>query len=148
MGQQARDGAARMAELDRLIAREQLLKRQAQTQKKVRPPAMTAPRVKVCGCLDEVVAAQNRILAACNEAREPLTPREVSIVSLLASSGVQDKHIAYILGIGTRSVRIYVHHILRKLKLDSRTELALYGVMRGFVIGYALAAAAKTAEAS
>jgi two-component system, NarL family, nitrate/nitrite response regulator NarL len=54
-----------------------------------------------------------------------LTSREREIMRLIAS-GLSNKAIAWRFGIATYTVKNHVHHILGKLTLHSRLEIALY----------------------
>jgi DNA-binding NarL/FixJ family response regulator len=56
-----------------------------------------------------------------------LTPRELDVVTLVGE-GKANKEIARQLGIGERTARTHVSNILRKLRLTSRTQLALWAV--------------------
>lgn len=53
-----------------------------------------------------------------------LTPREQAVCELLAA-GLCNKTIARRLGMAVSTVKIHVHHILKKLALESRTEVAI-----------------------
>ena len=53
-----------------------------------------------------------------------LTPKEETVFELLAS-GLPNKIIAYRLDLSISTVKIHVHHIIRKLKVRNRTEAAL-----------------------
>ena len=53
-----------------------------------------------------------------------LTSREWAVVSLLAG-GVPNKDIAVRLGMSLSTVKAHVHHIIRKLNVRNRTEVAL-----------------------
>lgn len=55
---------------------------------------------------------------------EKLTPREIIIMKLMAK-GLQNKEIAYELGIKTRTVEFHVTNILSKLGVDCRVEAVL-----------------------
>jgi DNA-binding NarL/FixJ family response regulator len=56
-----------------------------------------------------------------------LTRRELDVVTLVGE-GKANKEIARELGIGERTARTHVSNILRKLRLTSRTQLALWAV--------------------
>jgi DNA-binding NarL/FixJ family response regulator len=58
-------------------------------------------------------------------ASNPLTEREYDVLKCIAS-GDTNKQIATKLNLGTTTVRSHVSHILRKLNLENRTQLALY----------------------
>lgn len=58
---------------------------------------------------------------------EPLTPREIEVLQLVAS-GAANKEIAAQLSITERTARTHVSNILGKLGLASRTQAALWAV--------------------
>jgi DNA-binding NarL/FixJ family response regulator len=55
-----------------------------------------------------------------------LTPRERAVFHLL-SAGLPNKLIARELGMAVSTVKIHVHHILKKLNVQNRTEVAISG---------------------
>jgi DNA-binding NarL/FixJ family response regulator len=55
-----------------------------------------------------------------------LTPREQAVFKLL-SEGLPNKLIARNLGLALSTVKIHVHHILGKLNVQNRTEVAIWG---------------------
>lgn len=61
---------------------------------------------------------------------EPLTEREVEIISLIAQ-GKSNRDIAGDLVISEATVRTHVSNILGKLHLSSRTQAALYALRKG-----------------
>jgi DNA-binding NarL/FixJ family response regulator len=61
-----------------------------------------------------------------------LTSRELDVLRLVAA-GKPNKHIAAELGISDRTARTHVSRILRKLRLSSRTQAALWAVREGLV---------------
>ncbi len=63
-------------------------------------------------------------------AGEPLTPREVDVLRLVAR-GMPNEDIAQRLSISEATVRTHVSHILAKLGLDNRTQAALYALRSG-----------------
>jgi len=62
---------------------------------------------------------------------EPLTPREVEILRLIAS-GLDNHTISQRLVISEATVRSHVSHITDKLHLASRTQVALYALREGY----------------
>jgi two-component system, NarL family, response regulator YdfI len=64
---------------------------------------------------------------------EPLTPREMEILHLLAG-GDSNKTIATRLGISVHTVKFHVSSILAKLGVSSRTEAVALGLRLGFVL--------------
>ncbi len=61
-----------------------------------------------------------------------LSPREQDILKLIAR-GDSNKEIARELGIAETTVKIHVQHILRKLDLSSRVQVAVWASERGLV---------------
>ncbi|MDF1482784.1 response regulator [Extensimonas sp. H3M7-6] len=59
-----------------------------------------------------------------------LSPREREILALIAA-GLANKAIARDLGIAETTVKIHVQHILRKLKLSSRVQAAVFATSQG-----------------
>jgi NarL family two-component system response regulator LiaR len=62
---------------------------------------------------------------------DPLTPREVEVLRLVAQ-GRSNQEIADALVISETTVRTHVSNILSKLHLASRTQAALYALREGF----------------
>ncbi|MCG6876449.1 MAG: response regulator transcription factor [Betaproteobacteria bacterium] len=63
----------------------------------------------------------------------PLSPREQQILILIAE-GWTNKQIARELGVAESTVKIHVQHILRKLKLESRVQAAVYATENGLAL--------------
>lgn len=61
---------------------------------------------------------------------DPLTEREVDVLRLVAQ-GLSNDDIAEKLVVSERTVRTHVSHILDKLHLANRTQMALYAVREG-----------------
>ena len=61
---------------------------------------------------------------------DPLTEREVEVLRLVAQ-GLSNDEIAQTLVVSERTVRTHVSHILDKLHLANRTQMALYAVREG-----------------
>ncbi len=59
-----------------------------------------------------------------------ISPRERGVLALLAR-GASNKEIARELGLAESTVKIHVQNILRKLKLSSRVQAAVYAVESG-----------------
>jgi DNA-binding NarL/FixJ family response regulator len=66
------------------------------------------------------------------EPEPELTERELEVLRLVAG-GLQNKAIALELGIAEKTVKTHVSNILGKLRLDDRTQAAVYAVRRGLV---------------
>ncbi|MEM8924431.1 MAG: LuxR C-terminal-related transcriptional regulator [Actinomycetota bacterium] len=62
----------------------------------------------------------------------PLTEREIHVVRLLAQ-GASNPEIAARLGIGRRTVATHVEHILCRLDVANRTEVAVWACRQGIV---------------
>jgi DNA-binding NarL/FixJ family response regulator len=63
---------------------------------------------------------------------EPLTPRELQVLRMLAD-GLGNKEIAANLGISEHTAKFHVTQILGKLAAGSRTEAVAIGIRRGLV---------------
>ncbi len=61
---------------------------------------------------------------------DPLTEREVEVLRLVAQ-GLSNDDIAEKLVVSERTVRTHVSHILDKLHLANRTQMALYAIREG-----------------
>jgi DNA-binding NarL/FixJ family response regulator len=58
--------------------------------------------------------------------RVTLTARQGQIVSLVAQ-GMKNKEIAYVMGITEGTVKVYLYKLFRKLGMNDRLDMALYG---------------------
>ena len=70
--------------------------------------------------------------AGTREAERVLTPRELELVRM-AAHGLRNREIAKRLCITEGTVKIHLHKIYQKLKIDGRLELALYARDRGLL---------------
>ena len=66
------------------------------------------------------------------EASTILTPREVEMVGMVAR-GLRNKEMSERLAISEGTVKIHLHNIYRKLKVESRVELTLYAQSKRLV---------------
>jgi DNA-binding NarL/FixJ family response regulator len=66
------------------------------------------------------------------DAVSELTSRELDVLRLVAV-GKPNKQIAAELAISERTARTHVSNVLRKLRLSSRTQAALWAVKQGLV---------------
>lgn len=66
------------------------------------------------------------------EAANLLTPREIEMVSMVAR-GLRNKEMSERLSISEGTVKIHLHHIYRKLKVENRVELILYAQSKRLV---------------
>src|SRR5690606_1907014 len=71
------------------------------------------------------------VAATAEPAPTVLSPREQEIVGYIAQ-GASNKEIARELGVAESTVKIHVQHILRKLNLSSRVQVAVYASERGY----------------
>lgn len=62
----------------------------------------------------------------------PLSPREMEILEHV-TRGLSNKEIAYKLGISHQTVKNHMTAILRKLRVDDRTQAAVYALRHGWV---------------
>ncbi len=54
----------------------------------------------------------------------PLTKRERELIALIAQ-GMQNKNIAHVLNISEHTVRAHIGNIMRKYRLQNRTQIAV-----------------------
>jgi len=66
------------------------------------------------------------------QAEEPLTPRELEVMTQLAK-GFSGKEAALILGISPKTVEIHRSSVMRKLKLRNLVEMVHYAVRNGII---------------
>jgi len=66
------------------------------------------------------------------ELSEPLTPREVEVLRLLAT-GLSNRDIASLLFIGEGTVKTHVEHIIGKLAVSDRVQAAVWAARQGLV---------------
>jgi DNA-binding NarL/FixJ family response regulator len=70
--------------------------------------------------------------AHIEEAADPLTPRELEVLEMLAE-GLSNKLIAYRLSISDHTAKFHVNSILAKLNAGTRTEAVVRAVRLGLV---------------
>jgi DNA-binding NarL/FixJ family response regulator len=68
-----------------------------------------------------------------DEAAEPLTPRELEVLALVAE-GRSNKAIAEALGISDQTVKFHVASIIGKLGAANRTEAVRRAVRQGLIV--------------
>jgi DNA-binding NarL/FixJ family response regulator len=86
----------------------------------------------VCGSSLHPQLAHTLFCALRRPAAAPLTDREREVACLLAL-GHSNKEITRALLLSEPTVRTHVSHILRKLNLSNRTEVARYALCEGLV---------------
>lgn len=79
-----------------------------------------------------VVDSLLRREAGEKEAANVLTPREIEMVGMVAR-GLRNKEMSERLAISEGTVKIHLHHIYRKLKVENRVELILYAQSKRLV---------------
>jgi DNA-binding NarL/FixJ family response regulator len=84
------------------------------------------------GLLTALEPTPSRRRAVSEVVEEPLTPREVQVLELLAE-GLANKAIAGRLGISDQTVKFHVAAILGKLGVANRTEAVRAAVRRGVI---------------
>ncbi len=62
-----------------------------------------------------------------------MSPRERDIVSHIAA-GASNKEIARALGVAESTVKIHVQHVMRKLKLSGRVQIAVFAAANGALV--------------
>jgi DNA-binding NarL/FixJ family response regulator len=72
------------------------------------------------------------LLARPEEPADPLTPRELQVVKLIAEAHTNDQ-IAQVLTISPRTVERHRENIMGKLGMRDRVELTRYAIRRGLV---------------
>ena len=70
--------------------------------------------------------------AAEKEAARDLTPREIELVRL-AASGLRNREMSRRLAISEGTVKMHLHNVYRKLKLENRVALANYVRQKGLM---------------
>ena len=98
-------------------------------------------RVTIAGEFPTLAAARASRLAAdafvlphddLAPSPEPLTPREIQVVELLAE-GLSNRHIGERLGISAETVKFHLAAISGKLGASNRTDVVRRAVQRGLI---------------
>jgi DNA-binding NarL/FixJ family response regulator len=71
--------------------------------------------------------------AAANEARPPLTPRELEILACLGE-GLSNKAVARRLGISAHTVKFHLEAVFAKLGASSRADAVARGLRGGLIL--------------
>lgn len=84
------------------------------------------------GSLLQPVVASKLLRQVSQPETEPLTPRELEVLSHLAK-GLQNKEIALALTISERTVKFHVSSLMAKLGVGNRTEAVSRAAQRGLI---------------
>jgi DNA-binding NarL/FixJ family response regulator len=105
-------------------------------------PTLAAARAwqREAGATDAIVVAPDRTVREpvdddgddSESLQEPLTPREIQVIELLAE-GLSNKTIAARLGISDQTVKFHVASISGKLGAANRTDAVRRAVRRGLI---------------
>lgn len=71
--------------------------------------------------------------SASDALEEPLTPRELEVLSMLAE-GISNKLIAHRLRISEHTVKYHVTSLMAKLQAGSRTDAVIQGIRHGLIL--------------
>lgn len=67
----------------------------------------------------------------CQQAKEPLTPRELEILRLLAAGGAANKDIAKALGLSHKTIKNHLYTLFKKLGVNHRLDAVLHAQREG-----------------
>jgi DNA-binding NarL/FixJ family response regulator len=81
---------------------------------------------------EEGMAFQSPMHEPTHEIVEPLTPREMDVLEMLAE-GLSNKMIAHRLSISDHTAKFHVNSILAKLNAGTRTEAVTRGIRLGLI---------------
>ncbi len=82
--------------------------------------------------LEEKLGIANALESKASDSFVPLSPREMEILENV-TRGASNKEIAFSLGISHQTVKNHMTAILRKLRVDDRTQAAVYALSNGWV---------------
>ncbi len=82
----------------------------------------------VTGALETLLRRE----AAMREVGAHLTPREIELVRMVAG-GLRNRQMAQQLSITEGTVKIHLHNVYQKLKVENRVQLVLYAQSKGLV---------------
>jgi len=80
----------------------------------------------------EGIALQSPMHESLQDRVEPLTPREMDVLEMLAE-GLSNKMIAHRLSISDHTAKFHVNSILAKLNAGTRTEAVTRGIRLGLI---------------
>jgi DNA-binding NarL/FixJ family response regulator len=73
-----------------------------------------------------------QVPAASSELKSVLSAREITVVRQLCE-GLTNKQISMRLGLSDKTVKNHVSHVLKKMKLSARTQVAIHALRAGLV---------------
>lgn len=82
--------------------------------------------------LDEKLGVPGALTSDSGESFVPLSAREMEILEQV-TFGKSNKEIAFLLGISHQTVKNHMTAILRKLRVDDRTQAAVFALKNGWV---------------
>lgn len=82
--------------------------------------------------LDDKLGVQDALSSDAPDGLVPLSSREMEILEHV-TYGLSNKEIAFQLGISHQTVKNHMTAILRKLRVDDRTQAAVYALRNGWV---------------
>ena len=82
--------------------------------------------------LEDKLGISDPLNGSGDESFVPLSPREMEILEHV-TFGLSNKEIAFQLGISHQTVKNHMTAILRKLRVDDRTQAAVYALSNGWV---------------
>lgn len=82
--------------------------------------------------LEDKLGITDPLNSSGDESFVPLSPREMEILEHV-TFGLSNKEIAFQLGISHQTVKNHMTAILRKLRVDDRTQAAVYALSNGWV---------------
>lgn len=88
---------------------------------------------EVVSWIEEKVGRSDTILSGnIEDVLNPLSPREMEILEHV-TAGMSNKEIAFSLGISHQTVKNHMTSILRKLRVEDRTQAAVFALQHGWV---------------
>lgn len=82
--------------------------------------------------IEQRIGRYESVLEGDGDVFTPLSPREMEILELV-TRGASNKEIAHKLSISQQTVKNHMTAILRKLRVDDRTQAAVYALQHGWV---------------
>lgn len=89
----------------------------------------------VARVLDRLVRLAGEAAESSDEAPNPLSPRELEVLELVAD-GLSNKEVAARLGLALSTIKNHVHNLLTKIDVGCRREAVRWAYERGFIDCY------------